>query len=142
MRGFDMLSRIAFGILFLALVGCKGGDAIYPVTGTATFNGTPILTGEIFFEPDASAGNKGPQGYARIKDGKFDTADGGRGIKGGPCVIRVSGYDGMTSDELPLGKALFREYQEKRELPKAPSEQSFEVPLPLPSLPPEEPSEK
>jgi hypothetical protein len=118
------------GLVVLGLVGCKGDSGPYRVSGTVTFQGKSVPAGEIFFDPDVAAGNGGAQGYARVRDGRFDTAEGGRGIQGGAYVIRIGGYDGASATELPLGKPLFPEHRETRELPKQPSEQTFEVPAP------------
>ena len=72
-------------------------------------------------------GQDAPQGSADIKDGKYDTALGGRGVLGGPYVIRINGFDGQTGNDLPLGKPLFTNHVESRDLPKEPSQQNFEI---------------
>src|SRR5437899_2888161 len=108
-----------FGLGLLVLAGCSAEDKLYDVSGTLTSAGKPIPKGLIFFDPDASKGMGGPQGFANIKDGKFDTADHVKGIRGGAYVIRVSGFDGKEANEAPFGQPLFPEYQEKRDLPRA-----------------------
>jgi hypothetical protein len=116
------------GLAMLVLVGCKAEDKLYDVSGMLTHAGKPIPKGLIFFDPDSAKGTTGTQGFANIKDGKFDTADHGKGIRGGAYVIRVSGFDGKEANEAPFGQTLFPEYQEKRELPKANSKLDIDVP--------------
>lgn len=103
-----------------ALVGCGGRtDGIYHVTGTITFNGQPVPSGVIYFDPDTAKGNRGQQGSALIRDGKFDTAaEYGRGIAGGAQRIRISGFDGQNINETQLyGNRLFPDYNEVKEMP-------------------------
>ena len=83
-------------IACLAIVcGCGRGDGSgrIDVSGKATFDGQPIVYGQIDFTPDNSKGHKGPAGYAEIVDGRFDTArTGGRGIVPGAHVVRLTAY--------------------------------------------------
>jgi hypothetical protein len=106
-----------------AAPGCAdSGPPTYAVSGTVTFDGQPLPYGEVIFTPDAAQKNSGPQGIARIQDGKFDTrAAGGKGIAGGPTVIRVNGLTG------PGGKTLC-EYELKADLPRADSTYDIAVP--------------
>lgn len=53
-------------LLSTAMFGCGSGK--HEVTGTVTFEGTPIETGEIIFEPEDG---KGPADAGSITDGKF-----------------------------------------------------------------------
>ena len=116
-------------ILLLALAaGCGSGQRLYDVSGMATYDGKPIPAGIIFFDPDPTKGRAGAQGFANINDGKYTTAVNGGGIEGGPYIIRITGYDGKTANEAPLGRPLFDEYAVKKDLPAANSELSFEIP--------------
>ncbi len=116
---------MAAGVL---LAGC-GGSGLYEVSGRVTYDGRPLPAGVIYFDPDVARHNDGPQGYALVKDGAYSTAaKGGRGVAGGPHVVRIEGFDGRPGAELPLGKPLFTDYQERRDLPRARSEQDFAVP--------------
>jgi hypothetical protein len=107
--------------------GC-GGERLYDVSGTVSYNGTPVPTGLVFFDPDPTQDPGGTQGFAEVHDGKFNTAVGGRGVRGGHYTVRILGYDGKASNELPKGHPLFSEHQEKRELPQANSELTFDLP--------------
>src|SRR5262245_54257037 len=114
------------GVAFLAAVvalGCGDrGPKSYRVQGTVKLDGQPIPFGEVIFTPDAAEKNAGPQGIAEIHDGKFDTRAGrGKGVAGGPTIIRVNGMSG------PGGKTLC-EYEMKANLPKEDTTRDIEVP--------------
>jgi hypothetical protein len=115
----------------LVCSGCggAGGPARYDVSGTVTFNGSPVPGGSITFEPDASKGNKGPAGHAKIKDGKYDTSVDGSGTVGGPHVVKITGLGGKTDPDLfPEGEPLFPEWETSVDLPKEKTTQDFAVP--------------
>jgi hypothetical protein len=109
------------------LAGCIGGNRESHVTGTVTFDGKPVPAGKVYFTPDASKGRDGPQGYADIKDGAFDTRQGGKNPVSGPMVVRVEGFEKGKEEGL-FGKPLFAAYEIRLELPDGPSEQKLEVP--------------
>lgn len=114
------------GVLATALTGCGGpsGPPRFRVSGPVTCGGRPVPHGEILFSPDGRQGNKGPQGIAIIKDGRYDT-EGSRapGASGGPTVVRV------TALESP-GGGLIAEQEFTIDLPQADSEQLIEIPAP------------
>jgi len=112
-------SRIAIASACLLLLGC-GGPARYRLTGSVTFNGQPVPAGQILFEPDAAAGNKGPAGSAFIVDGKYDT--GKFGVVGGKYIITINGSDKGGA------KPLFTGYQVKEELAQQAGTKDFTVP--------------
>lgn len=116
---------------FLALVsmmGCQSGPRIYHVKGAVTFEGNPIPAGVIFFDPDVTKQNDGPQGFAFIKDGFYDTAEkGGKGVVGKAYLVRVQGFDGKPGEELPMGRPLFTDYQEAVDFPLEDSIRDFKV---------------
>lgn len=120
---------LAAWLLAAALTGCAAGDRVYDVSGTATFDGRPIPAGIIYFDPDPTKGGAGPQGFAVVKDGKYDTAVEGKGVRGGAYIVRITGYDGKVANEAPMGQALFAEYEFKKELPREKSELPIEVPV-------------
>src|SRR5689334_24564800 len=96
--------------LLLALLAGCGGQKVYSVSGTVTFQGKPVPTGQIVFEPDASAGNAGQAAFAKIKDGRHDTRLEGQGTLGGPHLVRIHGRDGVPRGELLNGVPLFKDY--------------------------------
>ncbi|MCI0361291.1 MAG: hypothetical protein L0211_22645 [Planctomycetaceae bacterium] len=110
------------------LPGC-GGPTIYHLSGKVSFAGQPLPAGVIYFDPDYTQKNDGPQGYAFIKDGVYRTsAEGGAGVLGGPYLARIEGFDGQPGAELPLGRPLFTDFSQPLELPAADSVQNFEIP--------------
>jgi hypothetical protein len=109
------------------VVGCADGEKEFDVSGTVTCDGKPVAKGLIFFDPDAAKGGKGPQGFANIENGKFDTAAQGKGVRGGPYTIRINGFDGKVGPEAPFGAALFPEHQFAKELPAARQTLDYDV---------------
>jgi hypothetical protein len=104
-----MSRRIAqlMGLVVLCAAGCTCGDDGRHLSGTVTFDGKPVAAGVIYFDPDGTKGHTGSQGYAVIKNGRFDTRDGGRPTSPGPLIARVSGGDGVITADLDMGRTLF-----------------------------------
>ena len=81
------------------------------------------------FEPDTNAGNSGGSGFAKIKDGHYDTRIlDGRGTVGGPHVVRIYGTDGVPHGELLNGIPICQEHTMTADLPKGNGTKDFEVP--------------
>jgi hypothetical protein len=115
-------------ILLIAMAGCSSDPRAYHVKGAVTYKGSPVPAGVLFFDPDVSKKNDGPQGYAFIKDGAFDTAaTGGKGIVGGAYIVRIQGFDGKPGQELPMGRMIFKEHQETVDFPKENNTRDFQV---------------
>ena len=109
-------------------VGCGGGPRVYELSGTVTYQGKPVPAGNIVFEPDTSQGNQGAPGYAKIKNGQYDTRqNGGEGTVGGPHLVRIIGLDGVARGELVNGSPLFPEFNTTADLPKANATKDFDV---------------
>lgn len=123
--------RIPCPPLVLALIfaaGCGGGERVYDLSGAVTYQGKPVPAGTIVLEPDVSQGNKGSPGFAKIKNGQYDTRQGeGKGTVGGPHLVRIIGLDGVARGELINGSPLFPEFNTTAELPKQNGTQDFEV---------------
>ena len=116
---------VAPALLVCLAIGCAGGDDTkrFRLSGTAEFDDKPIAYGDVLFTP--ANGNAGPQGIANIRDGKFDTnASGGKGIAGGPTVIRVTGFD----KDPGAGGKLMCEYEWTEELPRENGTFNLKVP--------------
>jgi hypothetical protein len=123
------LNRLAAPLCWLLLAGCHQGPRLYPVSGKVMYGDKPLPAGVIYFDPDSSKKNDGPQGYAIIQNGEYNTAaTGGKGVIGGPHIVRIEGFDGKPGEELPLGRPLFTDFQQPLDLPKAPATQNFDVP--------------
>jgi len=120
--------RLAALACTLLLAGCGGsGVTRYHVSGKVTFKGAPVPAGIVLFDPDASAGADGVQGFAEIDNGRYDTRDSGKGTSGGKYVVRIRGFrKADASGSLP--RKLFEEYRAEVELPPEHSERDFHVP--------------
>jgi hypothetical protein len=107
-------------LLFLAgcaLIGCGNSSEQKRnrVSGKVTYDGQPVAFGDVVITPDGAKKNSGAQGFANIRDGKYDTlAEGGKGYGGGPAVLHVTAFDkqggkvlfeGDISVDLPPGDA-------------------------------------
>src|SRR5262245_33681227 len=91
-------------LVMLLLTGCSSGERTYQLSGAVTYDGKPVPGGHIIFEPDTNAANNGGSGFAKIKDGHYDTTIlDGRGTVGGPHVVRIYGTDGVAHGELLNG---------------------------------------
>ncbi len=116
------------GLLACCLApGCGGKDRV-EISGKVTFDGKPLPAGRIYFTPDSSKGNEGPQGFAAIENGQFDTRKNGMGAPGGPTIVSIQGYEATGEPTRPQGKKLFEEHQIAIDLPRQSSTQNFEVP--------------
>lgn len=122
-RAYTCLATIVALLGLTLSTGCnhQSGPPRYKLSGEITFAGQPIPNGQIVFTPDNAKGNSGPQGVATIKDGKYDTSTiEGRGVGGGPTVIRVTGQGESN--------ALLCEFEQSVDLPKQDSQHKIEVP--------------
>jgi hypothetical protein len=112
------------GLLLLGLVvGCGDSDSKrLRLSGSAKFDGQPIVYGDVVLTPDGAKKNSGPQGFAVIRDGRYDTSDGhGKGFAGGPTVIHVTGFSAE-------GGKLLCEYEYTANLPTTDGTFDIEVP--------------
>jgi hypothetical protein len=117
---------VIWALGLVVLVACSQEEKVYRVSGNVTYAGKPIPKGLIFFDPQA----EGPQGFANIVDGKYDTTVQGKGVRGGAYNIRVNGFTGIEKNEAPFGDALFPEYNHigTKDLPKEDSTFDLDIP--------------
>lgn len=118
-------------VVSLAVTGCGDrGPRRYHVRGAVTFAGEPVRLGRIVFDPDQSRGNAGPQGFAPIENGRFDTANRHcKGTVGGPTIVRIDALEIMDGpDGASAGRLLFPTHEERIELPQASISRDFDVP--------------
>ena len=92
-----------------------------------TFDGVAVPVGEVVIEPDAAAGNRGPQARTSIKNGRFQTAP-RKGAIAGDVIVEVWGADGVATREAPAGKTFFTNYRPKMQLPAKAS--TIEIAIP------------
>ena len=77
-------------VCIVLLLGCSKSEfERHPISGQITFNGQPVTSGFIVFEPDAKKGNRGPQGYSSIVYGRYETDRDGKGSVLGPVKVRI-----------------------------------------------------
>lgn len=109
--------------------GCNSGSESgrQTVSGQVTFKGNPVPAGTISFEPDAAKKNSGPQGYAKIQNGRYSTSESGKGTPSGPLIVRIEGFDGKTNANQPMGQMIFS-YQTAIDLPQGTTSKDFQVP--------------
>lgn len=124
-------------LLCCLAAGCGGDGGGNHVSGKVTFKGQPVPAGKIYFTPDSAKGNSGPQGYADIKDGEYDTsASGGHGVGSGPMTVSIEGFDPSKSGAKEKGDVsgeetilmLFPTYKTTADLPDDDSTKDFDVP--------------
>ena len=113
--------------LFLAIAlvcGC-GSSEPQPenISGTVTFDGQPLVYGNLELIPDADRQMTGPAGSVEVIDGKFDTKLGGRGVFLGPYDVRVTAWSERppagSNDETVVSQAkppLFVAYSVKQDI--------------------------
>ena len=117
--------KVPTGLLVIACLmslGCQSKTSDrFVLSGDATYDGKPIPSGELIFTPDIGRGNKGPQGKARIRDGKFSTENNGRGVVGGPHRVELRAFDGVPYEgremEIEEGRPLFGSLMADIDLP-------------------------
>jgi hypothetical protein len=124
MRVFVRIAWLVWIVGLVVIAACSHEEKLYRVSGNVTFSGKPIPKGLIFFDPQVD----GPQGFANIVDGKYDTSVQGKGVRGGSYNIRVNGFTGIEKNEAPFGDALFPEYTGTKDLPQEDSTFDLDVP--------------
>lgn len=100
-------TAFVFSIALVILSGCTPDSDVarVQISGTVSYGGSPIPFGDVVFTPDSSKQNSGPQGFAKIVDGKFNTtADKGKGIAGGPTICTVTGFSGSDGTGMICSK--------------------------------------
>jgi hypothetical protein len=114
------------GVVLLA--GCGSGDSVARnhVAGSVTYDGANVPAGVIYFDPDSKKGGSGPQGFAPIKDGRYDTREGGKGGPAGAVTVRIEGFDGQAAEGRPMGHAVFT-YQTSADLGQGDATKDFAI---------------
>ena len=117
-------------VALTAALGCGSGDGgATRVSGKVTFKGAPVGLGRVYFDADQKANPGGQSGYADIKDGRYDTAAGGKPPSAGPVTVRVEGLNPPGASG--LHSLLFRQHEFTAELPAGSSERDIDVPAAL-----------
>jgi len=116
---------LAFALAIVSVSGCQKSNGLTPVTGRVTFKGSPVPMGNVYIEPDASQGNKGPQCRSSIIKGVF-TSRPEFGSVSGPVTVDVEGSEQPSDKEFPV--PLFPRYTFKTEIPKGKATLDIVVP--------------
>ncbi len=85
----------------------------------------------MFLEPDGSQRNTGPASLGVIENGQYETAP-DQGVVGGPYLVRISGYDGVSIPDSSAGMPLFAPYETEVEFPAEQTTQDFDIPAASP----------
>jgi hypothetical protein len=95
-----------------------------------TYEGRPVPYGQIRFLPDTARGNRGPAGFAVVREGRYNTRLGGKGVVGGSHMVVIDGFDGVADldAELDYGRPLFTSYSTTAEFPTRDAAADFTVP--------------
>ena len=130
----------AFPLLLssVTFAGCgKDGPSRLDVWGTITWKGQPIRSGVIFFEPNTTKGNKGPQGFALIKEGNFDSRyERSKGCISGPHIATIQAGDGQNiTSGRPYGNSLFASHNLAIDIPPDGGEINLQIPDSVPPAP-------
>jgi hypothetical protein len=116
-------SSVALAIMFLSIAagsGCGRNDSQrVAVWGDVTWKGKPVPYGVVYFSPDTKKGNKGPQGFALIVEGHYDSRGAkSKGCVTGPLVAVVQGCSGEgISGTFPYGRPLFAAHELALDVP-------------------------
>lgn len=126
-------AALTLALVLASVAGCgQRGRERFRVSGTVTHAGQPVRLGRVVFEPDTARGNDGPQGFAPIENGRFDTSGPHcKGAVGGPTLVRIDGLEVTGGEDAAAsGKLLFPTHEEAIDLPRADSVRDFVVPNP------------
>lgn len=132
---FNVKCTVAACFPFLMLIaGCgqsPSGPVRFTVSGNITYNGSPVPAGTILFEPDSEKGNSGPGGSGTIENGRFETFP-GKGVVGGPYIVRIRGFTGEATSEdgevSAIGNPLFPVYVTRVDFAKQNVQMDFDIP--------------
>jgi len=115
----------------LPLAGGCGKSKVqrHNLSGKVTFRGKPVPVGLIVFEPDATKGSRGPQGYAQIFDGRYETDKFGKGAVLGAMNVEITGFPPGDGSEGNPGAPLFPPYKTQTQISPETTTLDFDVPI-------------
>lgn len=129
-RWFCTVRGATLALIVICICGCgpSEGTKKFTVNGSITMpDGKPVPAGEINFEPDSQAGNRGPASMTQIKGGKY-TLSSESGVVGGKYIVTIMPYDGVAAGEASQGKPLVKTpHVEKVDLPNENTTKDFVV---------------
>lgn len=123
-----MFRFILFLSSLIVLIGCDSAPPLSQISGTVTFKGKPIPSGNVTFTPDVEASG-GKLRMFVVTDGKFDSSkETDPGILPGKYDVTIAGYDGIRIPRYFNGKQIFNAVHETFIVPEGKSSKDFNVP--------------
>jgi hypothetical protein len=122
---------IVVALLTMTCPGCGGsGPHYHTISGTVTFQGSPVPMGEVSLTPNQAEGNTGPTVVCQIADGHYHSPP-GKGVVGGAYIAVISGFQKPPASRDPtaseFGKRLFPIHRVSIELPNDDTTKVFEL---------------
>ena len=103
--------RVVLGVMVVcSLVGCSGGNC--SVTGTVSYDGTPIEKGNIRLMPTSDIGFQGAS--AEIVNGRYEIGS-GTGLVNGEYTVMISAVRPETAQETAAREAANAEEEDEDE---------------------------
>ena len=100
-------------LVVLFSTGCSSKPKPAELSGKVIFKGQPVPAGYISFAPDVANGGKGQMRVLQVKDGVYDSAkETPPGIKPGPYLIEIAGFDGKRIPFFGQGKQIFNKVKD------------------------------
>lgn len=122
-----IVASVAMATALALPCGCSRSNGLTAVSGRVTFKGNPVPMGNVYIEPDASQGNKGPQCRSSIIKGLFQSRP-EFGSVTGPVTVDVEGFEQRSDRE--FATPLFPRYSFKTEIQKGKATLDIVVPEP------------
>ena len=124
-------SYAAVAAVLLVSAGCGSGPSgpqRYPLSGTVTYEGKPVVRAEVFLAPNDDLGNTGPGSVAVVENGAFQVTA-AKGIVGGPYRVSITSQSPVP---LPEGESFTPQFPLQEievELPAQGGSYDFSLPL-------------
>lgn len=96
-----MLTFLSVPLFLSACGGSSGGEGRHLIEGSVLHEGRPVVSGKITFTPNTAQGNSGPGSVAFIDGGRYRTSP-DHGVVGGPHIVDILAYDGISQSEHDL----------------------------------------
>lgn len=112
---------LGFGIVLASLAGCaeNDGPVTYPVSGAVTYQGKPLVKGQIAFRPDTKRGGTGSMQAANIVEGKYSAK-----VTEGPKHVEIYGTWPIPGEFITAGDGSGKKFPKLQSLPAKYGERS------------------
>ena len=121
----------AAAAVLLVGAGCgssTSGPQRYPLSGTVTYEGKPVMRAELFLAPNDDLGNSGPGSVAVVENGAFQVTA-AKWIVGGPYRVSITSQSPVP---LPEGESFTPQFPPQEihvDLPAQGGSYDFSLPL-------------